>query len=377
VRLTVASAVTIACLVVPSAAVAQVAGADSRSVFELSIVSRFPGPFLVSEVDPKGTAKVVNQGFPNRAIPLIEGYYLMVVKADDPAGLPRLFRVQVSDVGFKLLTLQVGEESARGLRAGEHFDLWRPEGSTTAQLRGLPPVIPVARDKEYDFSQPWDGEKNRALLARMPDVYRDAIRQDDPGQFTDYAALVGEGSVSRGKKLGSRGQTVFSPEGLTMTDAGTLPLARPAGAAPPQGVVRLSMITDGSTNTAIVATVSPGRKIPWTKPEDITFGPDFPLALEQPGGIAAPYVVGEASDTHRAALLLFADGAARAITDRIRPDVLLALLTRNGGEVINWGQGANSFAVPNDAELRPWLMLDCNKGQATVVNKMFGRGPRR
>jgi hypothetical protein len=65
------------------------------------------------------------------------------------------------------------------------------------------------------------------------------------------------------------------------------------------------------------------------------------------------------------------------ITDRIRPDVLLALLTRNGGEVFSWGQGANSFAFPNDAALRPWLVLDCNKGQATVVDKMFGRRPRR
>ena len=278
-RVPLASAVAIACLVAPSTAVAQVPRADSPSVFEMPIANRFPGPFAVSEVDPKGTAKVVNQGFLNRAVPLIEGYYLMLVKADDLASLPRLFRVQVSDIGFKVLTIQVGVESAGGLRAGQRFDLWRPEGSTTAQLRSLPAVIPVARDnenekppelevadgkaaalgrslknlreignaihtfeteygyfppavlrgpdgapwhswrsavaplprpralyKEYDFSQPWDGERNRELLARMPDVYRDAIRQDEPARFTDYAALVSEGSLPRGKRVGPRGR---------------------------------------------------------------------------------------------------------------------------------------------------------------------------
>jgi hypothetical protein len=472
-RLPFAFTVSIACLATLLAAVAPVSGDDSPSMFEMPILSSYPGPFLISEVDANGTAKVVNQGFPNRAVPFIEGYYLMVLQGDGPDDLPRLLRVQLSDVGVGVLTLQIGEEAAGRLRAGERCHLWRPEGSTTARLRGLPAVIPVDRDTEneqtselkvaggkagaldrsrrnlweigkaiyrfeaeygyfppavirgpggapwhswrvlllpylgqealyqsYDFSQPWDGEKNRALMARMPDVYRDAIRQDEPAHFTDYAALVGDGPGPKTRGGGPRVQTVLSPAGLTMKDADTLPFARPAGsesprgavrgtanrvqgiqpssyAAPPQGVARIALITDGTMNTAIVATVTPERKIPWTKPEDISVGPDFPLELDKPGGITAPYVVGEAPDSHRAALVLFADGAARAVTDQIRPDVLLALLTRNGGEVINWGQGSNRFTFPNKIEGRPTIVLDCDKGRAMFVNKMVGRRPGR
>jgi hypothetical protein len=47
-------------------------------------------------------------------------------------------------------------------------------------------------------------------------------------------------------------------------------------------------MTDGTSNTLLVAPVAPDRKIPWTKPEDIAVGADFP-GLGHPAGIAAPY----------------------------------------------------------------------------------------
>ncbi len=79
--------------------------------------------------------------------------------------------------------------------------------------------------------------------------------------------------------------------------------------------------------TIVVAAVSPERKIPWTKPEDITVGPKFPLQLGKPDGIAAPYSIGKTPTIHRAAPVLFADGKSIALLDTIDPSILYALLT--------------------------------------------------
>jgi hypothetical protein len=75
--------------------------------------------------------------------------------------------------------------------------------------------------------------------------------------------------------------------------------------------------------------------------------------------------------------VLLAD--ARAITDRIRPDVLLHLLTKNGSEIINWLPGPNAFAfpTPNYTPQFRKLRLDYDKGRARVVNTINERLPSR
>ncbi len=90
----------------------------------------------------------------------------------------------------------------------------------------------------YDFSEPWDSPKNKALLDRMPDVYRDPIHGDKKEPYTHYAAFVGPGSV-------------FRPGGAKQVDPKTPPLAG--------GSIRLQNITDGTSNTVIVSSVEPAQ----------------------------------------------------------------------------------------------------------------------
>ena len=70
----------------------------------------------------------------------------------------------------------------------------------------------------------------------------------------------------------------------------------------------------------------PGRRVesnvPWTKPDDIPFDPSgqFPPRRFLADGFNA----------------LICDGSVRGIKKQIDPDILKAMITRAGGEVINW-----------------------------------------
>jgi hypothetical protein len=102
----------------------------------------------------------------------------------------------------------------------------------------------------------------------------------------------------------------------------------------------------------MVAPVEPGRKIPWTKPEDIAVGPDFPgrgldfPGLGQPGGIATPYTLGCKPGAVGVAPILYADGSVHLVAATIDRRTLNALLTVSGGEVINFDH------IPEDLSAR-------------------------
>jgi prepilin-type processing-associated H-X9-DG protein len=145
----------------------------------------------------------------------------------------------------------------------------------------------------------------------MPAVYRDPINGDENQSFTNYGALVAANAV-------------FTPDGGKQLDPKLLPLGRDG--------IGLRDITDGTSNTLTIAPVEPGRKIPWTKPEDIDAGPAF-AGFGQPNGIAAPFTfLGPGGG--KAAPIAFADGSVRMIGASVNPNVLSALCSRAGGEVI-------------------------------------------
>jgi len=60
----------------------------------------------------------------------------------------------------------------------------------------------------------------------------------------------------------------------------------------------------------------------WTKPEELPFDPKKQLPALARTGTAGPWV-------------LFADGSARQLPAKIKPETLRALITRAGGEVVN------------------------------------------
>ena len=70
----------------------------------------------------------------------------------------------------------------------------------------------------YDFTQPWDSPKNRALLAGVPEVFQ-CSNSDGPGPAavsdTSYVAVVGPDAAFASDKLRGRGGIDFPDSGST------------------------------------------------------------------------------------------------------------------------------------------------------------------
>jgi hypothetical protein len=111
----------------------------------------------------------------------------------------------------------------------------------------------------YRFDQPWNGPENKKLLAEMPDAYRDPAYGSQVGEFTHFAACVGEQAALVSKPL--------------KADAD----GRPDRDAPGHRTWR--DFKDGPTFCIVAGSVADGR-IPWTKPDDVLLADDLP----PPGG---------------------------------------------------------------------------------------------
>lgn len=139
--------------------------------------------------------------------------------------------------------------------------------------------------RQFHLDEPWDSPHNRMLIERMPDVFKSPGKNSKPG-MTRYLVLVGEGTLFEG----SRGRSIAE-------------------------------VIDGTSNTVLVVEADPDRAVPWTKPEDLPFDPDNPLAglgHASPGGFN----------------VLFCDGSVRFISETIDPEVWRALVSYAGGEPV-------------------------------------------
>ncbi len=202
--------------------------------------------------------------------------------------------------------------------------IYGPDGKPWHSWRTLllPYLEQNALYNRYDFSQSWDSPKNKAVVETVVPVFQDPVYGKSTLPVTHYAAIVGE-------------KAIFRPTGAKITIT-----AQPLFGMEP-GARSLAEITDGTSNTIMIAPVSPDRKIPWAKPEDIVFDADFP-DLGEPGGIAMPY--GSAVGKNQRAPVARADGSVFALPQITPKDTVRAFVTINGGELIDQ-RGFNS--VPN------------------------------
>ncbi len=154
----------------------------------------------------------------------------------------------------------------------------------------LPYINEAELYKQYHFDEPWDGPNNRKLIDRMPAIYAYPTWSGGPSSRsqTSYFVLTGDSTIG-----------------------GT------------EGGAKLAEIPDGLSNTILA--VESSHQIPWTKPEDIQVAPKDPTSLLPDLGGFVPEGFN----------VLFADGSVRFVKKSVKPDVLKALMTKNGGEVVS------------------------------------------
>ncbi len=132
--------------------------------------------------------------------------------------------------------------------------------------------------QQFKLDEPWDSEHNSKLLDKMPDVYRYSKAQV-PAGHTVVQMPFGPGLISEQEKS-----------------------------------IRFSYITDGLSNSILVALSTDAAAVPWTKPED--FNPLENIQLIR-------------SDDGRM-LMCNADGSVHDVP--VTPEELKSLLTIAGGD---------------------------------------------
>ena len=138
---------------------------------------------------------------------------------------------------------------------------------------------------QFKKDEPWDSPHNLKLLEQMPNTYQHPGMQVDSGQ-TVYQRPVGKQFIMEG-----------------------------------HGGTSMREILDGTSNTIMVVESPADAAVPWTKPSDLK------VDLEN--------LLGSIVGWDRQGLnVLFADGSVRYIAATVDLEVLKALLTRNGAEVI-------------------------------------------
>ncbi|MEQ8838185.1 MAG: DUF1559 domain-containing protein, partial [Lacipirellulaceae bacterium] len=170
--------------------------------------------------------------------------------------------------------------------------IYNDEGKALLSWRVM--ILPFLEEQAlYDrfyLDEAWDCENNMRLIELMPAVFSEPSAPLDPKEGkTHYLLPVAEDSIFDG-----------SAEGM-----------------------RLRRITDGLSNTIAVLQVDSTAAVEWTKPADWKMNPQNVL-----GGLdGAVHPMGFLS--------AFADGSVQFISSDIDLGMFKAMLTKDGGEVVN------------------------------------------
>jgi hypothetical protein len=188
----------------------------------------------------------------------------------------------------------IGKQKGEFVKPSERFS-WR------VQL--LPYLDHQELFDQFRFDEPWDSEHNLKVASDMPDIFR--------------------------SRWDARGTT----------DAGYLHVDDLQAAFPTAGPINssndrysrdsLESISDGPGDTVGIIEVADSG-VHWAQPSDLTFAEA--VALLQKGKVPSP---GTAHIRSKAALVGMMDGSVRNVPIGIPPTSSAALLTRQGGELVD------------------------------------------
>jgi type II secretory pathway pseudopilin PulG len=184
----------------------------------------------------------------------------------------------LKQIGLALLNYEsaYGRFPARAIfdKNGKPLLSWR--------VQILPFIEEAPLYKEFHLDEPWDSEHNKPLIANMPRIYGNPSRPMD--SKTNYLVPVGPGTVFEGDK------------GL-----------------------KISQITDGTSNTILAVEANEDRAVIWSKPDDL------PVNLEKP-------LTGLGGLRPSGFQAIFCDGSVRLISNSSDLQALKALFTYAGGD---------------------------------------------
>jgi prepilin-type N-terminal cleavage/methylation domain-containing protein/prepilin-type processing-associated H-X9-DG protein len=189
---------------------------------------------------------------------------------------------------------------------------WRPPGNIIKrQLAWSAFLLPYLEQdnlsKQLDFSQPFDASVNATAAAQVVTLYL------CPTSRRIGKQVQGRGACDYGGIFGER---ITSPNN------------------PPKGVMiydrafRLTDIRDGATNTLMISEDCGFLDGQWINGRNVF---DQAFAINK----APPFENDIRSDHPQGANGLFADGSARFLPETMSLNVLAAICTRSGGEVVS------------------------------------------
>lgn len=183
-----------------------------------------------------------------------------------------------------------------GLAFHNHHDVYNTfgaaDGSTKNRKGGLSwrvHLLPFMEQaplyEKFNLKEPWDSEHNKKLIAEMPDLFK-------------VEGIADEGKTSIHVILG---------EGAAFGD-GKTPLA-------------IADMIDGTSNTFLAVQAGADKADFWTKPGGLELDEENPLGI-----------LGNFGELF---LVLMGDGSVHHISKAIDKDVLKAMMTHQGREVLD------------------------------------------
>jgi hypothetical protein len=149
--------------------------------------------------------------------------------------------------------------------------------------------------KQFKMDEAWDGPNNKKLIEQMPKVYEIVGRDAPKGQTYFQAFLTPDPA-----RPPAKGEKPFN--GRSWLVAG--------------GKTRMALqnIPDGTSNTLGVVEAREG--VIWSKPDDLPFGEKLPPLGEDKADVF---------------MVLMLDGSVRAISTKIKPEILRLLIDAQDG----------------------------------------------